>query len=253
MRIPSAATLVATFLLVAVMGLPATTDDSRSDYSEFLSELDGIGLDNFQDRRAGTFFVNTATWNERNRSLTVNARSFQEKGTLLTLMGLPASTWVDAFKISSDYSADFQLAIPEGQAVPCQVMVRSAVGAKIVSVRNAPSACGSLLGIEGKITAGAGLPLTSGRVTVAVGDNAFTTTTDVAGNYVLEVYCESDDALVTIMAEGVVGAKRLQWHIYEGSIGRLRGIDRAQASSVWATELFGRTEGQILLAAVTPR
>lgn len=251
MRIPSAATLVATFLLAAVFGLPVTTDDSRSDYSEFLSELDGIGLDTFQDRRPGKFFVNTATWNERNRSLTVNARSFQEKGTLLTLMGLPASTWVDAFKISSDYSADFQLAIPEGQAVPCQVMVRSAVGAKIVGVKNAPSACGSLLGIEGTITAGTGLPLTSGRVTVAVGDNAFTTTTDVAGNYFLEVYSESDDALVTIMAEGVVGAERLEWHIYEGSIGGLRGIDRAQAS-VWATELFGRTEGRILLAAVTP-
>jgi hypothetical protein len=251
MRIPSVVAIVATFLLAAVVSLPVSAGDSRPDYSEFLSELDGMGLGNVQDRRPGTFYVNTATWNERNRSLTVDARSFQEKGILLTLMGLPASTWVDAFKISSDYSADFQLAIPEGQAVPCQVMVRSAVGTRIVSVRNAPSACGSLLGIEGNITAGSGLPLTSGRVTVAVGDNAFTTTTDVAGNYALEVYSESDDALVTIMAEGVIDAERREWHIYEGSIGGLQGTDDAR-TSIWATELFGRNEGRILLAAVTP-
>lgn len=62
---------------------------------------------------------------------------------------------------------------------------------------------------------------------------------------------ESDDALVTITADSVVGAKRLKWRIYEGSIDGLYGNDEFQ-TSIWATELFGRRQGRMLFAAASP-
>ena len=96
------------------------------------------------------------------------------------------------------------------------------------------------------------LPIVRGRVTVTVGTNVFTTTTDASGNYALEIYSESDDALVTITAEGLVGAERLEWHIYEGGIDGLQDIHATRAS-VWAPELFGRNVDWMMLAAATPR
>lgn len=72
------------------------------------------------------------------------------------------------------------------------------------------------------------------------------------GNYALEVYGESDDAIVTITAEGLVGAKRLERHIYEGSIDGLQDL-RAVRTEIWATELFGRNLDRMLYAASTPR
>jgi len=212
---------------------------------------DDPGPERFQEWPSNTFFVNTATWDDESRRLIVSANTFDDKGTLLTLTGVPASTWVDAFTFSSDYAANFELPIPEGQAVPCQVTVRSAFAAETVNVMNASAACGSLLGIAGKVSTGTDLPIVSGRVIVTVDDTAFTTTTDEAGNYSLEVYSESDDALVTITAEGLVGAERLEWHVYEGSIDGLQGIDAARAY-LWATELFGRDLGRTLFAASTP-
>ncbi len=86
---------------------------------------------------------------------------------------------------------------------------------------------------------------------VAVAGNVFTTTTDPAGNYKLELYSESDDAFVRITAEGRIGTERLEWQIYEGSISGLRGGDGLQAN-VWAIEVFGRNDGRVLLAETTP-
>jgi hypothetical protein len=121
----------------------------------------------------------------------------------------------------------------------------------IVRVKNAPAACSSLLGIEGTVTTEAGLPLTNGRVMVTVGGNVFTTTTDSAGNYKLELYSESDDAFVRITAGGRIGTEQLEWQIYEGSISGLRGSNGLQASG-WAIELFGDNYDRLLLAETTP-
>ena len=78
----------------------------------------------------------------------------------------------------------------------------------------------------------AGLPLTNGRVMVTVGGSVFTTTTDPAGNYKLELYSESDDAFVRITAEGRIGTERLEWQIYEGNISGLRGNDGLLANEM---------------------
>ena len=101
------------------------------------------------------------------------------------------------------------------------------------------------------MTTEAELPLTRGRVTVTVGGNVFTTKTDPAGNYRLELYNESDDAIVRIAAEGRIGTERLEWQIYEGSFSGLQGSDGLQ-TDVWAIELYGRTFDRVLLAEATP-
>ena len=248
MRRSFVSSVAVAFLAGAIVALTVPADVGPAAAS---AKHDDPGPESFQEWPSNTFFVNTATWDDESRRLIVKANTFDDKGTLLTLTGVPASTWVDAFTFSSDYAANFELPIPEGQAVPCQVTVRSAFAAETVNVMNASAACGSLLGIAGKVSTGTDLPIVSGRVIVTVDDTAFTTTTDEAGNYSLEVYSESDDALVTITAEGLVGAERLEWHVYEGSIDGLQGIDAARAY-LWATELFGRDLGRTLFAASTP-
>lgn len=249
MRRPYVAAVAAAFLAGAIVALSVPTDVGPADP---VANHDEPGVERFQEWPSNTFFVNTAIWDDENRSLIVKANTFANKGTLLTMTGVPASTWVDAFTFSSDYAAQFELPIPEGQAIPCQVTVRSAFAAETVNVNNAPAACGSLLGIAGKVSTGTDLPIVSGRVIVTVGDTAFTTTTDATGNYALEVYSESHDAIVTITAEGLVGAERFEWRIYEGGIDGLRGLVSARTSASWASELFGRNEGRELLAALTP-
>ena len=102
---------------------------------------DVVEVPTFAERQSDTFFIESAEWDATSRSLIVNTRMFHEKGTLLTMMGLPESTWVDAARITSDYSADFEVAIPDGDPVPCQVAIRSAFEQKIVSVDKAPDSC----------------------------------------------------------------------------------------------------------------
>lgn len=251
MRNPFVSTLAITLIAGAILALSVTTDLGHIEDSESLVNHDTMSTERTEEWPAGTFFVNTASWDEESRQLIVRAKTLQERGTFLALSGIPASTWVDAFRISSDHAADFQVPLSDGQAIPCQVTVRSALASMVVRVKNAPAACSRLLGIEGTVTTEAGLPLTSGRVMVTAGGSAFTTTTDQAGNYELELYSESDDAFVTITAEGKIGTERLEWQIYEGSISGLRGSNGLRAS-VWAIELFGDNYGRLLLAETTP-
>lgn len=251
MRNPFVSTLAITLIAGAILALSVTTVLGHIEYSESLANHDAMSTERTEEWPAGTFFVSTASWDEESRQLIVRAKTLQEKGTFLTLSGIPASTWVDAFRISSDHAADFQLPLSDGQAIPCQVTVRSALASMVVRVKNAPAACSGLLGIEGTVTTKAGLPLTSGRVMVTVGGSVFTTTTDPAGNYKLELYSESDDAFVRITAEGRIGTERLEWQIYEGSISGLRGSDGVQANE-WAIELFGRNYERLLFAETTP-
>lgn len=86
---------------------------------------------------------------------------------------------------------------------------------------------------------------------VTVGGNVFTTTTDPAGNYSLELYNNSDDALVSITAEGRIGTEHLEWQVYEGSMSELQGRDGLQADA-WAIEVFGRKLDRVLFAKTTP-
>jgi hypothetical protein len=229
MRNPFVATTANILIASTILALSLSTDLSHAEAEEWPS---------------GTFFVSTASWDEESRQLIVRAKTLQEKGTFLTLSGIPASTWVDAFRISADHAANFELPLSDGQAIPCQVTVRSALASMVVPVKNAPAACNSRLGIEGTVTTEAGLPLTNGRVMVTVGGNVFTTTTDPAGNYKLELYNESDDAIVTITAEGRIGTEQLEWQIYEGSISGLQ-------ASVWAVEVFGRNFDRVYFANTT--
>ena len=251
MRNPFVSTLAITVIACAILALSVTTDVGYFEDSESLANHDAMSTERIEEWPAGTFFVSTANWDGEGRQLIVRAKTLQEKGTFLTLSGIPASTWVDAFRISSDHAADFQLPLADGQAIPCQVTVRSALASMVVNVKNAPAACNSLLGIEGTVTTKAGLPLTSGRVMATVGGSVFTTTTDPAGNYKLELYSESDDAFVRITAEGRIGTEHLEWQIYEGSISGLRDGDGLQASA-WAIELFGRDYDRLLLAETRP-
>jgi len=251
MRNPFVATPAITLIAGAILALSVTAGLGHVEASESLANHDAMSTARTEEWPAGTFFVSTASWDEESRQLIVRAKTLQEKGTFLTLSGIPASTWVDAFRISSDHAANFQLPLSDGQAIPCQVTVRSALASMVVRVKNAPAACNSRLGIEGTVTTKAGLPLTGGRVMVTVGGNMFTTTTDLAGNYRLELYNESDDAFVRITAEGRIGTERLEWQIYEGSISDLQGSDDLQAN-VWTIELFGRNFDRVLLAETTP-
>lgn len=236
MRNPFVATPASILGAGAILALSLTTDLSHAEAEEW---------------PAGTFFVSTASWDEEGRQLIVQAKTLQEKGTFLTLSGIPASTWVDAFRISADHAANFQLPLSNGQAIPCQVTVRSALASMVVPVKNAPPACDNRFGIEGTVTTQEGLPLTSGRVMVTVGGNVFTTTTDPAGNYSLELYNDSDDALVRITAEGRIGSEHLEWQVYEGSMSGLQDSDGLQADA-WAIEVFGRNFDRVLFAETTP-
>ena len=251
MRNPFVPTPANILITGAILALSVTTDLGQVEASESLANHDAMSTARTEEWPAGTFFVSTASWDQESRQLIVRAKTLQEKGTFLTLSGIPASTWIDAFRISSDHAANFQLPLSDGQAIPCQVTIRSALASMVVRVKNAPAACNSRLRIEGTVTTKAGLPLTSGRVMVTVGGNVFTTTTDPAGNYRLELYNKSDDAFVRITAEGRIGTERLEWQIYEGSISGLKGSDGLQAD-VWAIELFGRNYDRVLLAETTP-
>ena len=251
MRNPIVGILAMTLVASAILALTPTTDLGQNAGPESRASHDAMSPEGNAEWPAGTFFVSGASWIEETRQLIVQVRTLQGKGEFLMLSGLPASTWVDAFTISADHAADFQLPLADAQAIPCEVSVRSALASVIVPVKNAPVACGSLLGIEGTVTTDAQLPLTSGRVMVAVGGNVFTTTIDPAGHYELELYNESDDAFVSITAEGIVGSEHLEWQIYEGTISSLRGSDALRAN-VWVVEPFGLNEGRVLLAESTP-
>ena len=142
MRFPIASTVAATFIAGTYVGLQAASHQCMPAETSMLEDVAEVPT--FAERQSDTFFIESAEWDPVSRSLIVNTRMFNEKGTLLTMMGLPETTWVDAFKITSDYSADFQVAIPEGDPVPCQVAIRSAFEQKIVSVDNAPESCAGI-------------------------------------------------------------------------------------------------------------
>ena len=220
--------LVAENILVADAGLSA-------QQNEYLS--------------ADSFVVETASWNDDDRTLLVRAKTAHEKGTLLTLTGLPESTMLDEFKISAEHSAEYRLSIARYEALPCPVLVKSAFGSEIIDVTNAPAACQNRLQISGTVAVSPAMPMVNGWVTVTVDDVVFATFADENGRYTLEIYGDSDNALVTITAEGIVDDKESFVHIYSGSIDSLLSINNLSAS-VGAGEIGGRKHSRPLRAAL---
>ena len=100
---------------------------------------------------ADSFIVESASWNEDDRTLLVRAKMAHEKGTLLTLTGLPESTMLDTFRISAEHSVEYRLPLASNEAPPCQVLVESAFAAETIEVANAPSACQNLLQVSGTV------------------------------------------------------------------------------------------------------
>lgn len=197
-----------------------------------------------------SFIVDSASWNDADRTLLVRATMAHEKGTLLTLTGLPDSTMLDTFKISAENSVEYRLPLANDEAPPCQVTLETTFATETVEVENAPSACQSLLQVSGTVAISPSLPMVNGWVTVTVDDVVFATIADEYGDYSLEIYSDSNDALITITAEGVVDDENSVVHIYSGSIDGLLSADNLSASA-WAKELFGRKHSRLMMAAVS--
>ena len=248
--------LLGTFLVFLILGTVrysvVMADDIQRADDQFSGSLaqstPGISDNSSADR----FVIESASWNDDDRTLVVRARMAHKKGTLLTLTGLPESTMLDVFQISAEHSVEYRLPLAKDEAPPCQVLLKSAFAAEAITVTDAPSACQNLLKISGTVAVSPALPMVNGWVTVTVDGVVFTTIADKYGDYSLEVYSDSSDALVTITAEGIVDDRESVVHIYSGSIDNLLKADNLSASA-WAAELFGRKHSRLMLAAVSDR
>jgi hypothetical protein len=249
MRIGLLAILLACMTPATNLQAPVMTSEFRLVNDRFFATLDLMIPSGNVKPAEDHFSVEVAEWSSDNRSLFVKAKTDHQKGTLLTLMGLPASTMLDAFRISADHSVQYRLPIAEGHAVPCQIIVKSAFESATINVSNAPAACDSMLEISGTIAVGPEKPMINAWVTVSVDDVVFTTIADEHGAYDLEVYSDSADALVTITAKGKVADEESVVHVYTGSIVRLLDADKLGASE-WAVEIFGRKRFPFMRAAV---
>jgi hypothetical protein len=228
---------------------PVMTSEFRLVDDRFFATLDLMIPSTNVKPAEDHFSIGVAEWNSDDRSLVVTAKTDHQKGTLLTLMGLPASTMLDAFRISADHSVHYLLPIAEGQAVPCQVVVKSAFQSATINVSNAPPACDSMLEISGTVAVGPENPMINAWVTVTVDDVVFATIADDHGAYNLEIYSDSADALVTITAKGKFADEESVVHVYSGSIDQLLDADNLSASE-WAVEIFGRKRFPFMRAAV---
>ena len=204
------------------------------------------------DTSADSFVVDSASWDDEDRTLRVTATMAHEKGTLMTLEGLPASTMLDTFQISAEHSVDYHLPLADIAAAPCAVLVKSAFAVETIAVMNAPAGCQELIQISGTVAVSPTLLMAEGWVTVNVNGKVFTTIADENGDYALEVYSDSSDAVITITAEGIVDDRESVVHIYSGNIDGLLNTDKLSASA-WAAELFGRKHSRLMLAEVRNR
>jgi len=248
--------LLGIFLVFLILGTTrysvVVADDSQRADTRFSGQPAESTPENSDTSSADSFVIESASWNDDDRTLVVRARMAHKKGTLLTLTGLPESTMLDVFQISAEHSVEYRLPLAKNAAPPCQVLLKSAFAAETIKVTDAPSACQSLLQISGTVAVRPALPMINGWVTVVVDGVVFTTIADKYGDYSLEVYSDSSDALVTITAEGIVDDRESVVHIYSGSIDNLLNADNLSASA-WAAELFGRKHSRLMLAAVSDR
>ena len=248
--------LLGTFLVFLILGTIRYSVVVAGDFQRADDQFSGPPAESIPENRdnssADSFVIEFASWNDDDRTLVVRARMAHKKGTLLTLSGLPESTMLDVFQISAEHSVEYRLPLAKDEAPPCQVLLRSAFAAEIIKVTDAPSACQSQLQISGTVAVSPTLPMVNGWVTVTVDGVVFATIADKYGDFSLDIYSDSSDALVTITAEGLVDDRESVVHIYSGSIDNLLNADNLSASA-WAAEIFGRKHLRLMLAAVSDR
>jgi hypothetical protein len=197
------------------------------------------------------FVLESASWDHDGRTLNVRVRTEHEKGTLLTMTGLPQSTMLDAFQISAGHAVAYDLPLATGQAIPCQVVVKSAFETELMAVANAPVACQNRLQVSGTLATGATHSMANGWVTVTVADAVFATIADGDGRYSLEVYRQHSDDPVTITAAGMVDGQKTVVPVFSGTIEALLDHEQ-QSASAWAAEILGRRHERRMLAALSP-
>lgn len=248
--------LLAVFLSIGATGATACAPDSSNDADDservgnpkyvderFFHTLDTMLPELKNNNSPDHFVVTAATWNTRDRILDANIRTRDEKGTLLTMTGLPESTMVDSFKISSNYSVNHQLRLAKQQAIPCRLIISAGSQIEIVDVDNAPAACNNQFQIGGKLL---NQSLDASRVKVIVGGLAFETQVEDDGSFALDVYNETADSRVLIFSS----SGETDVPVYSGTLVDLLEAESLSAStSAWAKEILGRRHTRKMLAA----
>ena len=228
---------------------PAGDRDLRIVDEQFFATLQNMIPANYATTSRDSFSVESASWNETSRLLQVNVSTEHEKGTLVTLTGLPASTMLDAFRISGNHGVRYALPLALDQAVPCQLTIRSAFATETVTVANAPQACQNMLQLSGNVADDSGISMAHARVTVTVDEIVFATYADQRGDFSLRVYGQAPDARVTVTATGKTGDRETAVPLYSGTLDRLLGQQELGAS-MWAKEILGRRHQRRMLAAL---
>jgi hypothetical protein len=140
LKVPSSV-LVAMVAGLCVLASPVVVDTAESEFSTFLSMHDLLHPSDLEKREPHRIYIRKTFWDNDNRILRVDAGTNQGKGALVIVEGLPGSEWLTAFSISGVDGASFKLPVPEKEAVPCKVVVRSGTAVSISVVENSPTAC----------------------------------------------------------------------------------------------------------------
>ena len=241
--------LAAILVLLTSASHPQFAAGSAPGGDEFFAKLEAMIPVVYRETGEDPFVIRSAAWHAEQRELVVSVSAEHEKGTLFTMMGLPASTMLDAFRISANHGVEYILPLGEGQAVPCQVIIKSAFSAELIDVADAPSACGRRLQISGRAAIATNKPMPEAWVTVVVDGVRFATIADADGHFDLEVYGHSELAEVTITAEGTIDNRRSVIHVFSGSAAALLDAGDLSASA-WAAEILGRRHKRPMHAAV---
>jgi hypothetical protein len=133
--------LVAAVAGLCFFGLPKAVDTAENEYSAFLTMHDLLHPSDLEKREPHRIYIRKTFWDNDSRILRVDAGTNQGKGALMIVEGLPGSEWLTAFSITDVDGASFELPVPEKEAVPCRVIVRSGSAVSVSVVENSPTAC----------------------------------------------------------------------------------------------------------------
>lgn len=227
MRIDLMAGLLATLILSSLAGSAKDADQitAASDadpHEAFFARLAQMMPDPDTKADPGSFVIESAEWIEGSAALVVQGTTTYRKGTLLTLGGLPASTMVDSFSISRDHRIDYVIPVTDGQAIPCEALVRSVYSTTLVEIANAPAACQYRFEIAGIVDTLAGATGPRTRVTAEIDGRTFAGIVDDDGYYAVELYAESVESRVTLTAQdGSPDTIAASTPLYAGTLGQL--------------------------------
>lgn len=135
--------LAATAIGIGVSTLPSSMQVATSEYADFFTLHERLHPPGTAKRDPIKVLVRKTFWNDHDRVLFVDARTTQGRGALMIVEGLQGSDWLADFRISADEGAVFDLIVPDGESVPCKVLVRSGAASTVTPVHNAPSTCQS--------------------------------------------------------------------------------------------------------------